>query len=150
MHVPDLQTLCRQQPLLETYPPSWPPQMRCFFSSTFDDFRFERLMFFRDVYPELARRCEALNIELIVVDFRTGILDSVTDEHMTMEVCLEEVNNCLKTSYGINMISFLGERHGYVPLPKFIDLQLFEYFLEEAEKAKGEVCRDIGRLCRED
>ena len=100
----DLKSLCIQQPLLQSFPPSWPPQLRVFFSSTFDDFRFERLIFFKDIYQDLNNKCNELGIELLVVDFRTGILDSVTNEHLTMEICLEEVENCLNTSYGINMI----------------------------------------------
>ena len=129
----DLKSLCIQQPLLQTFPPSWPPQLRVFFSSTFDDFRFERLIFFKDIYEDLNNKCNELGIELIVVDFRTGILDSVTNEHLTMEICLEEVENCLNTSYGINMISLLGERHGYIPLPKYIDKEVFNYFIKESE-----------------
>ena len=45
----DIRSLCTQHPLIRKPPPSRPPQLRVFFSSTFDDFKRKR----QDAAPAL-------------------------------------------------------------------------------------------------
>ena len=135
----DVKKLCEENPYLNDLPINWPPQLRIFFSSTFDDFREERLWFFRDILPSFVDKCRTQGIEVVVVDFRTGILDSITNEHLTMDVCVEEVLNCLRTSNGLGLLGMLGDRHGYVPLPKYVEKETFEYCITLAEGSSNNI-----------
>lgn len=66
-------------------------------------------------------------IKTKVVDMRWGVRDEATDDHMTTELCMKEIENCQRLSMGPNFVVFLGQKYGYRPIPTYIlssELQL--------------------------
>lgn len=58
---------------------------------------------------------------------RWGVRDEATDDHMTTELCMREIENCQRLSMGPNFVVFLGQKYGYRPIPTYIlssELQL--------------------------
>lgn len=58
---------------------------------------------------------------------RWGVRDEATDDHMTTELCMKEIENCQRLSMGPNFVVFLGQKYGYRPIPTYIlssELQL--------------------------
>ncbi|XP_031634312.1 NACHT domain- and WD repeat-containing protein 1-like [Contarinia nasturtii] len=58
---------------------------------------------------------------------RWGVRDESTDDHMTTELCMKEIENCQRLSMGPNFVVFLGQKYGYRPIPTYIlssELQL--------------------------
>lgn len=51
---------------------------------------------------------------------RWGIRDEATDDHMTTELCMKEIENCQRLSMGPNFVVFLGQKYGYRPIPTYI------------------------------
>lgn len=39
-----------------------------------------------------------------VVDMRWGVRDEATDDHMTTELCMKEIENCQRLSMGPNFV----------------------------------------------
>ena len=56
------------------------------------------------VYPKLRTFCQELGYEFQVVDMRWGVRDEATDDHMTSELCMREIQECQKLSTGPNFI----------------------------------------------
>ncbi|KAJ8916564.1 hypothetical protein NQ315_000208 [Exocentrus adspersus] len=99
---------------LESLPPVSSKIVRIFTSSTFTGTIFE------------------------VVDMRWGVRDEATDDHMTTELCMKEIQNCQRLSMGPNFVVstdnltrpapkqtllaqvFLGQKYGYRPIPTYI------------------------------
>lgn len=52
---------------------------------------------------------------------RWGVRDEATDDHMTTELCMNEIRNCQRLSTGPNFVVFLGQKYGYRPIPTIID-----------------------------
>lgn len=55
------------------------------------------------------------------------VRDESTDDHMTTELCMKEIENCQRLSMGPNFVVFLGQKYGYRPIPTYIlssELQL--------------------------
>lgn len=51
---------------------------------------------------------------------RWGVRDEATDDHMTTELCMKEIDNCQRLSMGPNFVVFLGQKYGYRPIPTYI------------------------------
>lgn len=51
---------------------------------------------------------------------RWGVRDEATDDHMTTELCMREIQNCQRLSMGPNFVVFLGQKYGYRPIPTYI------------------------------
>ncbi|XP_046570722.1 uncharacterized protein LOC124278977 [Haliotis rubra] len=94
--------------------------VRIFTSSTFTDTEHERNALMERVYPRLKERCRQLGYEFQVVDMRWGVRDEATDDHMTSELCLLEIDLCMKLSTGPCFVTFLSHKYGYRPLPSQI------------------------------
>ena len=56
------------------------------------------------VYPKLKTFCQELGYEFQVVDMRWGVRDEATDDHMTSELCMKEIQECQRLSTGPNFI----------------------------------------------
>jgi hypothetical protein len=95
--------------------------VRVFISSTFRDMQVERDYLVKVVFPELRSRCRQRNVEFVEVDLRWGITDEQAERGETLPRCLEIINTCRPYFIGI-----LGERYGWVPLPRQIPAHLFE------------------------
>ena len=53
-----------------------------------------------NVYPRIKTRCKELGYEFQVVDMRWGITEESTNDHMTAELCLKELEACKTLSTG--------------------------------------------------
>ncbi|XP_058799223.1 NACHT and WD repeat domain-containing protein 2 isoform X2 [Phymastichus coffea] len=51
---------------------------------------------------------------------RWGVRDEATDDHMTTELCMREIENCQRLSMGPNFVVFLGQKYGYRPIPTYV------------------------------
>ncbi|CAG0888380.1 unnamed protein product [Darwinula stevensoni] len=106
---------------LESLPPVSSKIVRIFTSSTFTDTTLERNTLMAEVYPKLKEYCrEKHGLEFQVVDMRWGVRDEATDDHMTTELCMKEIDNCQRLSMGPNFVVFLGQKYGYRPIPTYI------------------------------
>ncbi|XP_069948531.1 NACHT and WD repeat domain-containing protein 2 [Cherax quadricarinatus] len=106
---------------LETLPPVSSKVCRIFTSSTFTDMLMERNTLMAEVYPRLKEFCrEKHGLEFQVVDMRWGVRDEATDDHMTTELCMREIDNCQRLSMGPNFVFFGGQKYGYRPIPTVI------------------------------
>ncbi|KAH1018594.1 hypothetical protein HUJ05_006333 [Dendroctonus ponderosae] len=113
---------------LESLPPVSSKIVRIFTSSTFTDTTMERNTLMAKCYPKIKDYCrEKHGLEFQVVDMRWGVRDEATDDHMTTELCMKEIQNCQRLSMGPNFVVFLGQKYGYRPIPTYIlssELQL--------------------------
>ncbi|KAJ6634768.1 NACHT and WD repeat domain-containing protein 2, partial [Pseudolycoriella hygida] len=113
---------------LESLPPVSSKIVRIFTSSTFTDTTMERNTLMAKCYPRIKDYCrEKHGLEFQVVDMRWGVRDEATDDHMTTELCMKEIENCQRLSMGPNFVVFLGQKYGYRPIPTYIlssELQL--------------------------
>jgi len=55
-----------------------------------------------------------------------GVRDKATDDHMTIDICLSEVNRCLATSSAANFVFLSGQRYGWRALPSRVSASEFE------------------------
>ncbi|XP_055685545.1 NACHT and WD repeat domain-containing protein 2 [Lutzomyia longipalpis] len=106
---------------LEHLPPVSSKIVRIFTSSTFTDTTMERNTLMAKCYPRIKDYCrEKHGLEFQVVDMRWGVRDEATDDHMTTELCMREIQNCQRLSMGPNFVVFLGQKYGYRPIPTLI------------------------------
>lgn len=111
---------------LENLPPVISKIVRIFTSSTFTDMSLERNCLMENVYPKIKEYCkEKYGLEFQVVDMRWGVRDEATDDHMTTELCMNEIKNCQRLSVGPNFVTFLGQKYGYRPIPTYIESNEF-------------------------
>lgn len=103
--------------------------IRLFISSTFNDFKEEREMLNREIFPELEEYCARYGFLFQVVDLRYGVPESAISEHTTMKICLDEVKRCQEANEYFNFLLLMGERYGWVPKPAMIEKKDFEEML---------------------
>ncbi|XP_053968962.1 NACHT and WD repeat domain-containing protein 2 [Anastrepha ludens] len=117
---------------LESLPPVSSKIVRIFTSSTFTDTTMERNTLMAKCYPRIKDYCrEKHGLEFQVVDMRWGVRDEATDDHMTTELCMREIQNCQRLSMGPNFIVFLGQKYGYRPIPTYIVSSELQLICEE-------------------
>ncbi|XP_042564938.1 NACHT domain- and WD repeat-containing protein 1 [Clupea harengus] len=100
--------------------------VRVFVSSTCSDMSAERGVLLERAYPEVLSFCQSLGLTFEVVDLRWGVRDMVVVDHMTAELCLEEIQSCKRISAGPTFIALLGNRYGLRPIPRLISEREFE------------------------
>ena len=91
-----------------------------FGSSPFTDTQHERDFLMDSLLFELRDVAEKHEIEVIIVDLRTGVRDESTLDQETWIVCSDMLNYCKKESSGIFFFSLQGNKYGYTPLAKSI------------------------------
>ncbi|CAD5120533.1 DgyrCDS9098 [Dimorphilus gyrociliatus] len=99
----------------------------------------ERNFLMEDAYPKLRKYCkERFGLEFEVVDMRWGIPEMARNDHSTVQLCMNEIELCKKSSIGPFFIAFIGQKHGYQPLPSSIKKEEFEKLIsairDEREK----------------
>ncbi|KAL4224823.1 hypothetical protein ACF0H5_015519 [Mactra antiquata] len=115
--------------------PSAQPKVIIFVSSTFTDTKAERNHLMKDVYPFLRSLCRRLGVEFGTVDMRWGVTEEATLEHSTVEMCVNEIERCIKDSVGPSFLCLLGHKYGYRPLPAQIEKTEFDAMLKYLEKS---------------
>eukprot|EP01038_Epipyxis_sp_PR26KG_P004550 gene4550-6422_t len=97
-----------------------------FISSTFDDTKFEQDYLLENAYPFLDYFCRKLRLQFDVVSMRWGVRSRSNNDHLTSELCLSQLDMCLKESVGISFITLQSHRYGYRPIPHKILQSEFE------------------------
>ncbi|XP_019674679.3 NACHT domain- and WD repeat-containing protein 1 isoform X1 [Felis catus] len=77
-------------------------------------------------YPEVQNFCQKHGLMFEVVDLRWGVRNTEATEHMTTELCLEELDRCRKTSTGPAFVALLGDQYGPCPVPTLIEEKEWE------------------------
>jgi NACHT domain- and WD repeat-containing protein len=99
---------------------------RVFVSSTFSDLKAERDALQRDVFPRVREYCTKHGARFQAIDLRWGVSEEAALDQQTMNICLEELRRCQRTSPRPNFIILLGQRYGWCPLPPQIPATEFE------------------------
>ncbi|XP_045465419.1 NACHT and WD repeat domain-containing protein 2 [Harmonia axyridis] len=124
---------------LEKLPPVSSKIVRIFTSSTFTDTTMERNTLMAKCYPRIKDYCrEKHGLEFQVVDMRWGVRDEATDDHMTTELCMKEIQNCQRLSMGPNFVVFLGQKYGYRPIPTYILSSELQMIRDEVANTGGD------------
>jgi tetratricopeptide (TPR) repeat protein len=82
--------------------------VRLFVSSTFRDMFFDREVLVKQVFPEINRFCRARGVDFTGIDLRTGVTAEQSENGMTLNLCLQEVDRCRPY-----FLCMLGERYGW-------------------------------------
>eukprot|EP00457_Paulinella_chromatophora_P000595 gb/GEZN01000595.1/.p1 GENE.gb/GEZN01000595.1/~~gb/GEZN01000595.1/.p1 ORF type:complete len:1181 (-),score=269.69 gb/GEZN01000595.1/:514-4008(-) len=98
---------------------------RVFVSSTFQDYAAERNYFTQHVWPQVRGFCQRYGWSFMTVDMRWGIRDESTDDHRTVQICLEEIERARNVSPGLNFLLLMGNRCGWRPLPPVLPSRVF-------------------------
>ncbi len=69
------------------------------------DTRAERNALMERVYPSLKQFCQERGHEFEIVDMRWGVRDQSTEDHLTTQLCIKELQKCQKLSTGPNFIA---------------------------------------------
>lgn len=111
--------------------------VRVFISGTFRDFHAERDYLIKNVFPEIQKEISKRTncfIEIIPIDLRWGITEEESQSGQHADICLEEVKRCKF------IISFLGERYGWIPPEKKVsitELEIEQGILRKTPKSYG-------------
>jgi hypothetical protein len=99
-------------------------KLMIFVSSTFLDTSLERDILHRKILPDLQKKAQQHEIQVIFYDMRFGVKDENTLDHMTWETCKEAIRQCHEGSDGLFFLSLQADRYGYLPLPKYLDEEI--------------------------
>ncbi|XP_019645560.1 PREDICTED: TPR repeat-containing protein DDB_G0287407-like isoform X1 [Branchiostoma belcheri] len=88
--------------------------IRIFVSSTFKDFKAEREMLVKQVFPDLRLWCESRRLHLVECDLRWGVPKDTTTE-TTLRTCLSEIDRCHQDNVMPFFVNMTSERCGWVP-----------------------------------
>jgi WD40 repeat protein len=108
-------------------------KLMVFVSSTFLDTNLERDILHRKILPDLQKKAQQYEVQVIFYDMRFGVKDENTKDHMTWVACKEAIEQCHEGSDGLFFLSLQADRYGYRPLPKYLD----QHVLLEAVNEKG-------------
>jgi len=104
---------------------------RVFVSSTFSDLIAERNALQEEVFPRLREYCQKHGARFQAIDLRWGVSEEAALDQQTMNICLEELRRCQRTSPRPNFIALLGQRYGWCPLPPQIAATEFEQIRDQ-------------------
>ncbi len=62
----------------------------------------------KEIYPQIREFSQQRGVEFNVVDLRWGIPDTATNDHMTHEICMAEINRCHTQSILAPCFIYLG------------------------------------------
>ena len=110
-------------------PPESSKVFAIFVSSTFTDTEEERNLLIEDVQPYLRELCSMFGYEFRFCEMRWGVRDEASEDHQTVNLCLQELIRCQRESCGVNFITFLCDKYGYCPFPSIIPEEEFEELL---------------------
>uniref|UniRef100_A0A673LBW1 NACHT domain- and WD repeat-containing protein 1-like n=1 Tax=Sinocyclocheilus rhinocerous TaxID=307959 RepID=A0A673LBW1_9TELE len=68
------------------------------------------------------------------VDFRCGVHDIFTADHLTTELCIKEIESCQRISDGPTFIALLGNQYGHRSIPRLIPETEFELLVSKLPK----------------
>lgn len=101
-------------------------EIKLFVSSTFIDFQLEREWLHKEVFPKILKNCSQKNVKFQVVDLRWGVSTEAVLDQNTLDICLNELKHCKAVSAYPFMLTLLGNRYGWRPLPRIVEESIFE------------------------
>ncbi|ERE90461.1 NACHT and WD repeat domain-containing protein 1 [Cricetulus griseus] len=101
--------------------PSSSSSVAIFISSAISDMDAEREVLQCTAYPEVQSFCQKHGLTFEVVDLRWGVPNTQATDHLTIELCLEELDRCQKTSIGPAFVALLGDQYGPCLVPQRIE-----------------------------
>jgi hypothetical protein len=115
---------------------------RIFVSSTFTDLKEERNALQERVFPRLKEYCLQHGARFQAIDLRWGVSEEAGYDQQTINICLEEIDRCRKTSPRPNFIVLLGDRYGWQPPPPQIPSYEFEEILRSVSPEEVRLLRE--------
>jgi Domain of unknown function (DUF4062) len=112
-------------------------EIKVFVSSTFTDTHDERNIILNEILPFLRELARQHNVVITIFDMRSGITDGSSLDHSTWDNCKYELQRCFRESAGLVFLSLQADKYGYMPLPKTIDKDVFEAWLQERTAPKA-------------
>ena len=121
---------------------------RVYIASTYTDMVLEKTELVNHIFPILKSYCkyeyfwkkiclenifssrDKYGIEFQPIDMRWGVRDESTDDHMTTNISLEELENCQSVSVGPSFFFLMGQKYGYRPLPTSVPADQFECLVQ--------------------
>ena len=79
--------------------------IRVFISSTFQDMQDERDYLMKFIFPELRKVAAERNVTFAEVDLRWGISEDESQSKKVLEICLQEIDNCIPFSIYLGRFS---------------------------------------------
>ena len=110
-------------------PVEHPKVFAVFVSSTFTDTEVERNLLIEDVQPYFRELCSLFGYEFRFCEMRWGVREEASEDHQTVNLCMQELKRCQKDSCGINFITLLCDKYGYCPFPSNIPKEEFDELL---------------------
>ncbi|XP_027143899.1 uncharacterized protein LOC109137463 [Larimichthys crocea] len=93
----------------------------------------ERSALMENVYPRLYLYCKQRGYEFSMVDLRLGVGTPIAEHHDTVELHVENLQQCQKTQ-GPNLIVFVGQKYEVRSLPSTIPREAFEAIVRVVER----------------
>jgi len=115
---------------------------RIFVSSTFTDLKEERNALQEHVFNRLKDYCLQHKTRFQAIDLRWGVSEEAGFDQQTINICLDEIDRCRKTSPRPNFIVLLGDRYGWQPPPPQIPSFEFDEILRRVSPQEEEELRD--------
>ena len=97
---------------------------RLFISSTFSDFKAEREVLHKKVFPKVQKACGS-EFQFQPIDLRWGVNNESQLDQKTLDMCLDEVKACKGFPHP-HFLIMTGDRYGYIPLPYMIEAEEYE------------------------
>ena len=107
---------------------------RIFVSSTFADLVAERNALQEQVFPRLRDFCMGHGARFQAIDLRWGVSEEAGLDQQTINICLDEIERCRRTSPRPNFIILLGDRYGWQPPPPQIRQDELEEILRRVSQ----------------
>ncbi len=98
---------------------------RVFISSTFEDFRLERAVLQKYIFPEIKKEANKKGISFLPIDLRWGVPEESQIDQRTMDICLSEVERAITEPHP-DFLILSGDKYGWVPLLRVIKKEEFE------------------------
>ena len=107
--------------------------LRVFISSTFNDFRLERAVLQKYIFPKVKEEANKRGISFLPIDLRWGVPEEAQVDHRTMDICLSEVERSVTQPHP-DFIILSGDKYGWIPIPRVIEKEEFETVLNKLKE----------------
>lgn len=98
------------------------------------------------VVPQMQQWSQERGWQFEIVDLRWGISEEASQAHRTMNICLEELDNCRRLSPKPHLLLLLGERYGWLPLPEQITQEEMQRLMATATEEEQMLTKQAYRL----
>lgn len=122
------------------------PIVSLLLSSTFTDTEWERNLLIDDVVPYLQEFSRHLKMDFRLVEMRWGIRKEASTLHQTSEICMSELERCLRESQGYFYVFLGAQKYGFRPFPAKIPQAVFESLFKVTSDVDRPLLEEYFRL----